>query len=153
MLSRKAKYALKATLMLAREHGQGPVLISEIAQKEKIPKKFLELILLDLKNHGILQSKKGKGGGYFLGKSPESITFGAVVRIMDGPLALIPCVSLTAYRKCDDCIDEKTCGIWLIMQEVRDNTARVLDGTTIRDVLNRLDRKSPKAKEPGDFLL
>jgi Rrf2 family protein len=138
MLSKKAKYALQALLQLAREIGQSPVLISELAQRERIPKKFLELILLDLKKHGILQSKKGKGGGYFLGKAPQAITMGQVIRILDGPLAPLPCVSQTAYMKCQECKDEKTCGIRMVMKEVRDETARILDGTTLADVLQQM---------------
>jgi len=134
MLSKKAKYALKALLFLAREERRRPVLIADIAQKEAIPKKFLELILLDLKRHGILQSKKGKGGGYYLGKPPEQITFGQVIRILDGPLAPLPCVSQTAYQKCEECKDELTCGIRLVMKEVRDATARILDGTHLANV-------------------
>jgi Rrf2 family protein len=139
MLSRKAKYALKALFLLARDQDRGPILISEIAERERIPKKFLELILLDLKNHGILQSRKGKGGGYLLARSPEAITLGTVVRITQGPLALTPCVSETAYRRCEECLDERTCGIRLAMKEVRDLTAKVLDGTSLADIQRRVD--------------
>src|SRR5437667_48316 len=110
MLSMKAKYGLRALLYLARQENQGPVLISELAEKESIPKKFLELILLDLKNHGILQSKKGKGGGYSLSRRPEAIKLGRVIRVLDGPLAPLPCASQTAYVPCDGCEDENTCG-------------------------------------------
>ena len=137
MLSKKAKYALQALIVLAREDHQKPVLISSLAQRDRIPKKFLELILLELKNHGILQSKKGKGGGYFLGKPPEEITMGQVIRILDGPLAPLPCVSQTAYMKCQECQDEKTCSIRLVMKEVRDATAAILDGTTLADMMNQ----------------
>lgn len=100
MLSKKAKYGLKAMILLAQHYDQGPLLISEIAQKEAIPKKFLELILLELKKHGLLHSKKGKGGGYTLAKSPDTIKMGNIVRTLDGPLAPLPCVSVTAYAKC-----------------------------------------------------
>ena len=146
MLTKKAKYALQALLQLARENGQSPVLISELAQRERIPKKFLELILLYLKKHGILQSKKGKGGGYFLGKAPAAITMGQVIRILDGPLAPLPCVSQTAYMKCQECKDEKTCGIRMVMKEVRDETARILDGTTLADVLQQMATIPKKEK-------
>jgi len=139
ILSKKAKYALRALLLLAKEHGSGPVLISEMAQRESIPKKFLELILLDLKNQGVLQSKKGKGGGYFLGKTPEAITLGQVIRALDGPLAPLPCVSQTAYMKCEECTEETTCGIRIVMKEVRDATARILDHTSLADVLKRVE--------------
>jgi len=138
MLSQKAKYGLKALLALAAEYGRGPILISELAQREGIPKKFLESILLELKNHGILQSKKGQGGGYQLAKPPAVISLGRVIRIMDGPLAPLPCASETAYRRCDECVDETTCGIRIVMREVRDATARILDGTSLADVIQRV---------------
>lgn len=134
MLSNKAKYALKALLALAEAPDSGPVLISDLARRGEIPKKFLEVILLNLKNHGLLFSKKGRGGGYALARPPEAITLGEVIRLMDGPLALVPCASLTAYRKCDDCGNERRCGIRLVMKEVRDSTARILDSTTLSDV-------------------
>lgn len=140
MLSKKAKYALRAALALAKEHGHGPVLIAELAERERIPKKFLELILLDLKNEGLLQSKKGKGGGYGLGKAPDKITVGQVIRAIDGPIAPIPCVSQTAYVKCEECPDEMTCGIRLVMKEVRDATARIVDHTSLADVLARVEQ-------------
>jgi len=147
MLSKKTKYALQALTLLTKEYGRGPVLISDLAEKERIPKKFLELILLSLKNKGILQSKKGKGGGYFLGKPPDSITLGEVIRILDGPLAPLPCVSQTAYRKCDECEDEMTCGIRPIMKEVRDETARILDGTTLLDLLKNVEKLTSRRRE------
>jgi Rrf2 family protein len=154
MLSKKAKYALKALLVLAEEYGQGPILISDLAQRERIPKKFLEFILLDLKNHGILQSKKGKGGGYFLGKAPEEITLGQVIRILDGPLAPLPCVSQTAYFRCEECLDEATCGIRAVMKQVRDMTAKILDGTSLKDVLqgvkSTLKKDSERVAYPYD---
>lgn len=141
MISKKAKYGLKALLMLAQARDQSPVLIADIAKSQLIPKKFLELILLELKRHGLLRSKKGKGGGYFLAKSPESITLGQVIRCLDGPIALVPCVSQTAYMKCDDCEDETTCGIRIVMKEVRDATGLILDGTTLADVLQQVGAK------------
>jgi Rrf2 family protein len=131
VLTRKSKYGLKAMLVLAQETEHGPMLISELAERQQLPKKFLEAILLELKRHGLLHSKKGKGGGYFLGRKPSEITVGQVIRVLDGPLALIPCVSQTAYRRCEECIDEQTCGVRLAMKEVRDATARILDHTTL----------------------
>src|SRR5438105_10011544 len=110
-------------LLLAQHHGEGPILISRVAEPDRMPHKFLELILLELKNHGLLQSKKGKGGGYFLAKPPNAISIGQVVRIIDGPLAPLPCVSRSAYMRCDECHDERTCGIRLIMKDVREATA------------------------------
>jgi Rrf2 family protein len=139
MLSHKSKYALKAMMVLAKEYGQGPILIADIAQREGIPRKFLELILLELRNRGILQSKKGKGGGYFLGRPPQQVSLGEILRDIDGPLAPIACVSHTAYVRCQDCRDERTCGVRMAMQEVRDATAKILDSTTLADLLKRVD--------------
>ena len=139
MLSKKSKYALKAVMVLAKEYGQGPVLISDIAQREGIPRKFLELILLELKNQGLLQSRKGRGGGYFLGREPHLISVGHVVRALDGPLAPLPCVSKTAYMRCRECRDERTCGIRIVMKEVRDATAKIMDSTSIADMLKRVE--------------
>jgi Rrf2 family protein len=141
VLSRKSKYGLKALLILARETGHGPVLISELARREAIPQKFLEAILLELKRHGVVQSQKGKGGGYFLRRAPADITFAEVIRVLDGPLATVPCVSETAYMKCAECLDEHTCGVRLAMKEVRDATARILDHTTLAGVNARVARK------------
>ncbi len=140
MLSKKTKYALQAVMVLTREYQKGPVLISEIAGQENIPQKFLEAILLQLKNRGILGSKKGKGGGYFLGRPPEKITFGEIVRMMDGPLAPVPCVSETAYMPCTECNDERTCGIRMVMKEVREALAEILDSTTFRDAHERVNK-------------
>src|SRR6187399_1254182 len=137
MLSKKAKYGLHALGMLAQEYGNGPTLISDIAASEHIPHKFLELILLELKRKGILLSKKGKGGGYALSRPPSQITVGEVIRALDGPLALLPCVSQTAYRRCDECVDELACGIRYVMKDVREATAAILDGTTLEDLVER----------------
>jgi len=131
MLSKKAKYGLKAMTILAKEYGNGPLLIGEIAKRERIPPKFLELILLELKKKGFLQSKKGKGGGYYLNKLPETISVGAVIRALDGPLALLPCVSQMAYERCAECPDEETCGIRSVFKEVRDSTVSILERTTL----------------------
>ena len=134
MLSRKSKYGLKALLLLAREHDRGPILASEIAERETIPEKFLQLILLDLKRRGIVRSKRGVGGGYQLARPPAMVNFGEVVRALDGPLALTPCVSETAYHRCDECADEQTCGVRLVMKSVRDETARILEGASLETV-------------------
>ncbi|MDQ3398958.1 MAG: Rrf2 family transcriptional regulator, partial [Deinococcota bacterium] len=119
-------------------------LIADLAQRERIPRKFLELILLDLKNHGILRSKKGKGGGYMLNKSPAAINLGQVIRVLDGPIALLPCVSQSAYQRCEECQDELTCGTRLAMKEVRDATTKILDGTTLADVLSRVEESAER---------
>lgn len=144
MISKKAKYGLQAVISLAKRKADEPVLIAELAQQERIPKKFLELILLDLKNHGILQSKKGKGGGYFLGRQAERITLGEVIRVLEGPLAPVSCVSETAYKRCDDCVDENCCGIRLVMKDVRDAISNILDKTTFADVVERLHNMKSK---------
>lgn len=144
MLSHKTKYALKALFIMSEEYGRGPLLIAEIAERGNIPKRFLELILLELKNHGILRSKKGKGGGYTLSKPPDEISVGHVIRMLEGPLAPLPCASKTAYEKCEDCRDEKTCGVRLLMKVVRDQTAAILDSASFADML-RLSR----AAKPG----
>ena len=139
MLAQKSKYALRALLVLAKEYGQGPVLISDIAHREALPQKFLELILLELRNQGILGSKKGKGGGYFLARRPELVHLGEVLRVLEGPLAPLPCVSKTAYVRCAECRDERTCGIRMVMKDVRDATARILDQTSLADILKRVE--------------
>ena len=143
MLSYKAKYALRATLALARAPAGAPILISAIAEQENIPRKFLELILLELKRRGLIVSRRGRSGGYSLGKSAEDITFGEIIRLIDGPLAAVPCVSKTQYRRCDDCPDERSCPIRRVMARVRDATAEILDHTTIADGL-RGGRKALK---------
>jgi Rrf2 family protein len=134
MLSKKAKYGLKAMELLAREYGRGPLLIAEIAKRERIPSKFLELILLDLKKQGFLQSKKGKGGGYYLSRLPSSISVGQLIRALDGPIALLPCVSQMAYEACAECIDEETCGIRGVFKEVRESTVSILERKTLADM-------------------
>lgn len=152
MLSKKAKFALKALLVLAREYGGPPLLISDLARRESFPPKFLELILLQLKHQGIVQSKKGKGGGYFLLSLPEQITFGRVIRILDGPLAPVPCASETAYMRCEECPNEEACGVRMVMKQVRNATAGILDHTTLADVVHRRPappqaRGAPKARK------
>jgi Rrf2 family protein len=135
MLTMKAKYALKAALHLARRESGEAVLIADIAAAERIPKKFLESILLTLKNRGILVSRKGRGGGYALARPAERVSFGEIVRIMDGPLAPVACVSVTAYRPCEECPSEQECEIRTVMKRVRDAISEVLDATTLADAL------------------
>ncbi len=134
MLSKKAKYALKALLYLTKKADSGLVLISDIANEERIPRKFLEAILVDLKTQGILQSVRGKNGGYTLAKNPSQVSVGNIIRMIDGPLAAIPCVSHLYYRKCDECLNEETCEIRLVMKKVRDATASILDTTYLSDL-------------------
>ena len=133
MLSQKCKYALRALLVLARAPQGEMVLVGDIAEEQNVPRKFLELILLELKRHGLLYSQRGRGGGYGLAKPAETITFGQVVRIVDGPLAPLPCASVTGYRRCADCQDERTCEIRHVMRRVRDAMAEILDRQTLAD--------------------
>jgi len=134
MLSKKTKYGIKALTFLARRAENIPVQISEISHSENISHKFLESILLTLRKAGLLSSKKGKGGGYYLRKKPEEVQMTEVIRILEGPIAMIPCVSLNFYEKCDDCQDEHTCSVHKIMIQVRDNTLSVLRNTTLADL-------------------
>lgn len=147
VLTRKSKYGLKALLLLAREHERGSILASEIAAREGIPEKFLQAILLDLKRRGIVRSKRGHGGGYQLARDPSTINFGEIIRSLEGPLALTPCVSQTAYQRCDECADEMLCGIRLVMKILRDETARILDGASLSAVNAAVDAMRKPARK------
>jgi len=133
MLSKKTQYAFKALTFMAERKKEGPVLIAEIAKRKKIPLKFLENILLELKKAGLLDSKKGKGGGYFFKVEPKDIRLAQVMRLIEGPIALLPCVSLNFYERCQDC-DEKKCGLNRVMIQVRDNTLAILEHKTVADL-------------------
>lgn len=148
MLSKKAKYGLKALEYIAKQEQNRPIHTSEISLAESIPRKFLEAILLDLKREGILKSKQGKNGGYLLLKAPEDVTIGRVVRLFDGPIALLPCVSSNYYEPCDDCENEAFCGLKNIFAEVREATGSILDKLTLRDVLIR-EKKLKNKKAPS----
>lgn len=137
MISKKTKYAINALVYLAQKPSQQPILISEIAEHEHIPQKFLEAILLDLKKDGILASKKGKGGGYFLLKSPNEVNMADVMRLFDGPIALLPCVTYKYYQKCDECTDEASCGIRSVFLEVRNQTVELLKKATLTEIIYR----------------
>ncbi|MBJ6366609.1 RrF2 family transcriptional regulator [Snuella sedimenti] len=134
MLSKKTKYGLKALTYIARVEGDAPVQVSEIAASEKIPQKFLESILTSLRKSGFLGSKKGKHGGYYLRKDPSEILMTEVMRILEGPIAMVPCVSLNFYEKCDDCPDENECSVHKLMIQVRDSTLNVFRNTTLADL-------------------
>lgn len=136
MISKKAKYALKALKVLANNFEKGPTLIAHIADSETIPKKFLESILLELRNHGILQSLKGKGGGYYLRIPPNEITFARIIRIIDGPIAPTLCVSLHFYGKCDDCKSEEECKLRSVLEKWRDANLSVLEKTTLKELID-----------------
>ena len=134
MLSKKSQYAFKALSYLTEKYKEGPVLISEISRKKKIPLKFLENILLELKKAGILDSKKGKGGGYFLKKDPAKVKVAQIIRLVNGPIAMLPCVSLYFYERCRNC-NEKQCGLHDMMIEVRDASLQILESRSLRDLV------------------
>jgi Rrf2 family protein len=134
MLSKKSQYAFKALTYLSEKFNEGPVLISEIAAKKKIPIKFLESILLELKKADILDSKKGKGGGYFLKQKPEKVKVSTVIRLINGPIAMLPCVSLYFYERCKNC-NEKHCGLHDMMIQVRDATLSIVENRTLKDLV------------------
>ena len=156
MLSKKTKYAINALVYLARESKDGePVQISRIAENENIPRKFLEAILLELRHAGMLNSRKGKTGGYYLQLSPEQINIADVMRLFDGPIALLPCVAYKYYERCEECIDEETCGIRAVFSEVRSKTVQMLKSATLAGIIKRsevlkkeigLQKKSLKKK-------
>jgi Rrf2 family protein len=135
MLSQKTRYAMLALTRLAREIGNGAILISDIAQSENIPQRYLEAILLDLKKLGMLGSKLGKSGGYFLIRKPEDINLSEVVRHFEGPIALVPCVSEKAYQPCEFCKDEATCNMRKVFKDIRDYTYDRLQQTNLQDLL------------------
>ena len=134
MISKKTKYGLKALAYIARQSGDEMVQIATISKNENIPHKFLESILLTLKKSGFLGSKKGKGGGYYLLKEASEIPMTDVIRVLEGPIAMLPCVSLNYYEKCDDCIDESSCSVHKLMIQVRDNTLQVFRNNTLADL-------------------
>ncbi len=131
MLSQKARYALHALIVLAEKGGREPMMIADIAEEAGVPRKFLEQILLGLKKRGIVQSLRGRSGGYLLGRPPKEISFADIIRETDGPLALSPCVSVTAYHRCPDCVDEATCAIRKVLLAAREATAEVLESRTL----------------------
>src|SRR5690606_28385227 len=135
MLSKKCKYAIHALVYLAERYDQGPVHIQEIAEDQRIPKKFLEAILLELKNAKILNSKKGKGGGYYMYRKPEDVNLIEIIRLMDGAIAMLPCVSLNYYEPCEECVNEHLCGIRDAFIGVRDETLRVLSEHTLAQIV------------------
>lgn len=135
MISKKTKYGIKALTYLAKQKNKTPVQIATIAKSENISRKFLESILLTLRKSGFLGSKKGKGGGYYLLKEPKDIKMASVMRILEGPIAMLPCVSLNFYEKCNDCPDEKTCTIHNLMIEVRDSALRIFDNKSLADLI------------------
>jgi len=126
-------------LALGRKYREGPILIGTLAREEAIPIKFLEAILLDMKGRGLLDSKMGRKGGYFLNRPPSGITIGSIIRVIEGPLAPLPCASETAFKPCEECVDVENCGTRIIMRRVRDAISDVLDRTTLADLLKQVD--------------
>ncbi len=134
MLSMKTKYGIKALAYIARQKDLKIVQIATIAKEENIPHKFLESILLSMRKAGFLGSKKGKDGGYYLLKNPEDILMTDVFRVLEGPIAMLPCVSLNFYERCEDCPDEKKCSVHKLMVQIRDSTLNVLKNNTLADL-------------------
>jgi Rrf2 family protein len=139
-ISKRTQYGLKAMLALGRRYREGPVLIGTLAREEAIPIKFLEAILLDMQGRGLLDSKMGRKGGYFLIRPPSAITIGSIIRVIEGPLAPLPCASETAFKPCEECEDVENCGTRIIMRRVRDAMSEVLDRTTLADLIKTVDQ-------------
>lgn len=146
MLSQKTRYALKALLELSSLPPGATLSSAAIAARRNIPVKFLEAILVELKRDGLVRGQRGRGGGYQLAQSAEAVSFGAVVRLMEGPLALLPCVSQTQYRRCEDCTDDRNCELRIVFREVRDSSAAILDGRTLADARRSASRPEGRAK-------
>lgn len=139
MLSKKSKYAINALVYLARKSfvdGESRVQISEISKSQNIPQKYLEAILLDLKNIGVLGSKMGRGGGYYLRKKPSDVNLAEIHRQFDGAIGLLPCVTYQYYEKCEECVDEETCGIREALLEVRNTTVEILKNKTLQQIID-----------------
>lgn len=140
MLSKKSKYAIIALIHLAKRYGDGPIMIGRIAEDENIPKKFLEGILYELKNSGIVNSHRGRSGGYYLIKKPQEVYLAQIMRLFDGPIALIPCVTYQYYEPCPECKDEKTCSIRHVFKDVRDAAVEILKKATLAEMI-RIEEK------------
>ena len=143
MLSKKAKYGINALLLLAKKTEAEPITIHRISEEASVPQKFLEVILLDLRKAGILGSKKGPGGGYYMIKSADEINLADVMRLFDGPIALLPCVTHKYYERCDECHDEETCGLRDVFLELRNETVELLKRSTLSDIIRRENKLNP----------
>ncbi len=151
LISKKSTYGIKALMNMTRNLERGQVLISELAREEKIPKKFLEAILLALKNGGILTSRIGKGGGYSLAVSPKAVTIGRIIRILEGDFAPVSCLSETNYAKCDECGDEASCGIRLVLADVQSAMNSVLDTVTLAEMVERSEAAMLASRQVFDY--
>lgn len=152
MLTSKAKYALRAMIDLASQTPAGdhrPIFIAEIAQRQDIPRRFLENILVELRNQGLVVSHRGKAGGYALARDANAISFAEIIRAIDGPLALTPCTSRTAYERCEDCLDEAVCAIRSTLSEVRDATADILERRTLGEAVRNAASSERRVKSTG----
>ncbi len=137
MISKKTKYAINALVYIAKNKKHEPISVMTISEHQNIPVKFLENILFELKKAKILSSKRGKYGGYLLNDSPDNIHMAQVMRLFDGAIALLPCVTYNYYEKCEECIDEATCGIRQVAMEIRNETVKRLKGSTLTDIIQR----------------
>ena len=151
-ISKRTQYGMKAMISLGRRYREGPILIGTLAREESIPLKFLEAILLDLKTRGLLESRLGRKGGYHLSRPPSTITIGSIVRIMEGPLAPLPCASETQFQPCEECPDVENCGTRIIMRRVRDSISDVLDRTTLADLIKDVEAGVGKRK-PAEAIM
>jgi len=148
MLPKKTKYAIKALIALAKQYqDKKPLRISQISEEEKIPRKFLEAILLELRNHGLVGSKMGSTGGYYLLKHPEEVMLSTIIRVTGGPIALLPCVSLNFYEPCNECVNESICGLRDVVLEVREASIKILSKTSLSDIILREKKLSHKNKK------
>ena len=136
MLAQKTRYALRSLLYLVEEGQGAPVQLARIAETQQIPRKYLELIMLELKKGGLVRSTRGPGGGYVLGRSPADISFGEIVRLLEGPIALVPCASVNFYARCGDCHDEESCAIRRAFAMLRDQSAALLEGISLAEAAN-----------------
>ena len=151
MLSQKTRYALKALMELSAQPEGVSLSATAISARRSIPVKFLEAILVELKRDGVVRGQRGRGGGYQLARSSADVSFGLVVRLMQGPLGLLPCVSVTQYRRCSDCADAETCELQKLFREVRDSTAAILDGWTLAHALAKPSSLDTLARIPDAF--
>ena len=133
MISQKTRYALRSLLYLVEEGGGAPVRLARIAETQRVPRKFLEFIMLELKTAGLVVSQRGPSGGYRLARSPDDISFGDIIRVTEGPIALVPCASVHFYASCGDCHNERTCAIRKVLAAVRESSVGVLEGTSLAD--------------------
>ena len=135
MISKKTRYALLALVRLAKEYGKEPILISDIAESEHLPQRFLEGILLEMKKNGFLKSKLGKKGGYQLARHPSEIHIVDLYRLFEGPISLLPCASVKYYEACEFCKDEPSCKIRMVFRDIRDYTVQKLSNTSLLDLM------------------